>query len=409
MINLFVKHQCPQCGAPALLLETDRLFECGYCKVKSYLITKDHFRYRLPSSAPKNKKLVFFPYWRFKGMLFCATADNIKHKFIDVSHQAIESQYFPISVGLRSQALKIQFVSSETEGRFLKPTQSLEQVIQSFEGRFIKTLPKPILHQSHIGETISLLYSPVYVENRVYDAVINRPVSALLPDGFDIEQFSGGQPDWCIQFLSTLCPHCGWDLQGARDTWVLLCKNCNSTWYPAGQSMKQLKFGKYPCIENAGIYLPFWRIRADIKGVHLKSYTDLIKVANLPKVSQPGWENIEFRFWVPAFKILPKVFLRLSTHFTLAQPYQKLITELPENRHYPINLPVAEAVEILKINLASFLKPTKLLIDLLRDIKIDVKSFVLVYMPFEEKHHEFIQPDVQMAINKNILVLSNNL
>jgi hypothetical protein len=34
---------------------------------------------------------------------------------------------------------------------------------------------------------------------------------------------------------------------------------------------------------------------------------------------------------------------------------------------------------------------------------------VLVYVPFIEKHHEFIQPDLKFAINKNILALSKNL
>jgi hypothetical protein len=47
--------------------------------------------------------------------------------------------------------------------------------------------------------------------------------------------------------------------------------------------------------------------------------------------------------------------------------------------------------------------------DILHAITISVKSFVLVYVPFIEKHHEFIQPDLKFAINKNILALSKNL
>jgi hypothetical protein len=31
-----------------------------------------------------------------------------------------------------------------------------------------------------------------------------------------------------------------------------------------------------------------------------------------------------------------------------------------------------------------------------------------VYVPFIEKHHEFIQPDLQFAINKNTLKLSEH-
>jgi len=135
----------------------------------------------------------------------------------------------------------------------------------------------------------------------------------------------------------------------------------------------------------------------------------LIKVANIPKVVQPGWENIGFRFWAPAFKVRPKIFMQLSKNMTLAQLHNELIEELPEQRHHPITLPVTEAIESLKVNLASFIKPKNQLAEILHAIDITAKSFVLVYVPFLEKHHEFIQPDLQFAINKNILALSENL
>ena len=94
---------------------------------------------------------------------------------------------------------------------------------------------------------------------------------------------------------------------------------------------------------------------------------------------------------------------------TLSQPHNELAEELPEHHHHPITLPITEAIESLKVNLASFIKPKTKLADILHGISITVKSFVLVYVPFIEKHHEFIQPDLQFAINKNILSLSENL
>ena len=74
-----------------------------------------------------------------------------------------------------------------------------------------------------------------------------------------------------------------------------------------------------------------------------------------------------------------------------------------------VALPVTEAIESLKINLASFVKPKNQLAEILHAIGITAKRFALVYVPFVEKHHEFIQPDLQYAINKNILALSENL
>jgi hypothetical protein len=109
-INFLIEHQCPQCGAPAIMEETDRLFTCEFCRVKSYLVAKDVFRYLFSSQAPQSKNLLYFPYWRFKGMLFSCAGNGVAHKFVDVSHQAVLSPLFPVSLGLRSQALKLKFV-----------------------------------------------------------------------------------------------------------------------------------------------------------------------------------------------------------------------------------------------------------------------------------------------------------
>jgi hypothetical protein len=389
--------------------ETDRLFACEFCRVKSYLYAKDVFRYMLPSKAADSKDLVFFPYWRFKGMLFACAGNDIRHKFVDVSHRAVDSHLFPVSLGLRSQALKLKFITPETAGLFLEPTHTLEHIEQNFDMRFAKSLPKPVLHHAHIGETISLIYAPFYIENRIYDAVLNKPIAAALTKDFDIDQLPAESPNWRIHFISTLCPNCGWDLDGERDSLVLLCKNCTSAWYPVAKKLKKIKFGKQPAHDNNSIYLPFWRIRPEISGISLRSYADLINVANIPKVVQPGWENIDFRFWAPAFKVRPKIFMQLAKNMTLAQLHHELAEELPEHRHHPITLPVTEAIESLKVNLASFIKPKNQLAEILHAIDITAKSFVLVYVPFLEKHHELIQPDLQFAIHKNILALSDNL
>ena len=78
--RLLIDHQCPQCGAPATLEETERLFTCPFCRVKSYLVTRDYFRYMLPHAAPAGKSLVFLPYWRFKGSFFVSLPGGHKTK-----------------------------------------------------------------------------------------------------------------------------------------------------------------------------------------------------------------------------------------------------------------------------------------------------------------------------------------
>ena len=229
------------------------------------------FRYLLPHSPDVNKNIVYFPYWRFKGMLFFCGPSGILNRFVDVSHQAIDSPIFPVSVGVRSQAMKLRFATTDMEGKFLNPQQSFDKFLDTFQERFGKSLPKPIIHQSNIGETLSLIYSPFYLTDKLHDAILDRPVSPRLPDDFNIDNFVGEDPQWQIHFISTLCPNCGWDLEGERDALVLGCKNCNSVWYPVGKKLKRLKFAQFPGKGERKIFLPFWRIRADITGINLDS------------------------------------------------------------------------------------------------------------------------------------------
>ena len=342
-------------------------------------------------------------------MLFSCVENGIKHRFIDISHQAVESSYFPLSVGLRSQALKLNFVTPERKGYFLKPTQPFKGVMNIFKHRFSTSLPKPVFHQSHIGEALSLIYSPFYVEDKIYDAILNKPVTPVLPDDFDAKLLQGGRPGGPINFIPTLCPDCGWDLQGRRDALVLNCKNCNSVWRPAAKGFKKLKFAFMPAKEENIIYLPFWRIKADVTGITLNSYADLVRIANIPKAVQKEWEDMKFHFWAMAFKVRPQVFLRLARNMTLAQPQEKLVMELPDARLHPVTLPIEEAIESLTVNLAGFMKPQKDLFPILRDITIKPKSYLLVYIPFIEQYHELIHPKLNLTINKNQLELASNL
>lgn len=342
-------------------------------------------------------------------MLFFCGPHKVDERFVDVSQQALSTNSFPFSVGVRSQAMKINFVTPDSTGRFLKPNIDHQEIFGNFEKRFGRNLPRPILHQAHIGEALSLIYAPFFARDKLYDAVLDKPVSGIPIEDLNLADYAETDPRGHIRFLSTLCPHCGWDLDGERDALVLRCKNCQSTWYPVGKKLKQLKFAHIVGEDPDAVYLPFWRIRADISGIELKSYADLIKVANLPKTIREDWHNTVFRFWIPAFKVLPRIFLRLAGQVTVVQPQHELITRIPDGRIHPSNLPVAEAIESLKLILAGLIKPRKRVADKLAGIKVRAKSFALIFFPFEEAHHEYIQRDHHIALNKNALKLSNNL
>ena len=408
-IKLLIEHKCSQCGAPIVLQETERLITCEYCRVTSYLIAKNYFRYILPGSAPENEKLYYFPYWRFKGMLFSCAESGITHKFIDTSRQAIHSPIFPISVGLRSQALKLKFVLPETKGYFLKPALSFNNIINYFEQNLIKSHTDKLSYQSHIGETISLVYSPFYLNSKIYDAVLNQPLAARIPDDFLSDQPAEKPLDGHIQLIPSLCPDCGWDLQGEKDSLVLFCKHCNTAWKPSGKGFKKINYRFMPLEGDPIYYVPFYRVQADVSGVRLNSYADLVKLANIPKVVQDDWNNIGFYFWSPAFKIRPKTFINIARDITLSQPNKKLIHRVFNAAMHPVNLPVQEAVESLKMTAASFIRPKHKIMSLLNDMIIKPKKALLVYIGFQASPHSLIQPELHVAINKNQLALADNL
>ncbi len=376
----------------------------------SYLAERNYFRYMLPHNAPESQELVYFPYWRFKGMLFSCLSSGIQNRFLDASQQAVQSTLFPPSVGLRSQAMKLRFVSPETQGWFIKPTLPFRQVMETFLTRFNLKMPGPILHQSHIGESLSLLYAPFYVGKRIMDAVLNQPVSGELDETFELSRFSGGPADWRIRFIPTLCPNCGWDMQGRRDALVLHCTNCESMWQASKEGMSRINVAHLSNPEDKNIiYLPFWRIRAEVSGIDLSSYADLVKVANLPKVVQPGWDRIPCHFWNPAFKVRPRSFMRLTHHITLSQPRDHLVAKVPKGSMHPVNLPVSESVETLKLNIAGILRPKKAVEDRIAEIQVKPSRYLLAYLPFEIRHHDLVQTTFNIAVNRNQLALAGNL
>jgi predicted RNA-binding Zn-ribbon protein involved in translation (DUF1610 family) len=406
MTTFIIEHQCPQCGAPAELEETDRLFQCPYCRVVSYLTTPDFFRYTLPHKAPTGKEIFYLPYWRLKGMLFSCTPKGIENRFLDVSSQALHSAHFPRNIGFRGQTQKLRFATFEREGIFIKPDISFRSVVGIWSKQYSANLPKPIVHQDYIGETRSLIYAPFYMGRQVIDAILNRPVTGTLVQEIPDGSLQADTQRWPITFLATLCPQCGWDLSGGKDALALDCANCKTVWRAHNGRLEQLKAAHASDGSKKSVYLPFWRIKAHMGNLKLATYADLIKVANLPKVVQPGWDEIPFSFWCPAFKLPPQRFLGISTKLTLSLPMHRLADGPPAARLQSVNLPLQEALESLKLILADFMRPKDRMVEQLPSIAIKPRSALLIYLPFEDTPLELVHADLRLAVSKNLLLHS---
>lgn len=335
----------------------------------------------------------------------------MEHRFLDLSALALTepSEKLPFSLGLRSQTLSLKRVSAETEGRFVKPAGFKEALGQA-ENRITQVRGKSeAVFSEDIGETLSLIYSPFYIRDDVLaDAILNTPAAA----GTD---FSAKHLDFCrpekeTVFVSGLCPSCGWDLEGSADSLVLVCRNCHTLWKARNHRLDKIRFGCAPPNSQEDAMLPFWRIRASITGrTPLKSYADLVRTANLPKAVQPDMETRPLHFWAPAFKIRPQIFLRLCSQLLIGQPRDKLTKKISANPLMPVTLPASEAIQSIKITLATLLRPLRDHLPGLPDMIVRPDHVMLVFLPFEPGHQEYCHPGLNVAVNKNILTLSANL
>ena len=361
----------------------------------------DVFRYALPVHESVDNELIYVPYWRFKGMLFSCVPNDIKSRFIDLSHISLNATFFPMSLGLRSQALKLKFITSEIKGQFLLPTLSSKEAMDVFSSKFDKELPKPIFFQEYIGDTLSIIYSPVYMTDKLYDAVINQPITIKNSNEKDLENLPAENLDWKLDFLATLCPDCGWNLEGDKDASTLVCRNCETLWMPLKTGFKKLPYASQMDKDDRNVYLPFWKIQADVTGLNLSTFGDLVRAANLPKVIQAEWDKQNFLFWVMAFKVRPNVFLRTATAVTMAQPNARFEKKLPKHQTlFPVNLSVSEALACLKLIAANFIKPREAYFPKLEEIDIKPHRFSLVYLPFKQNQHEYLNSDYHISITK---------
>ena len=76
----------------------------------------------------------------------------------------------------------------------------------------------------------------------------------------DREKFSSiteNVPSWNLTFLATLCPRCGWNLEGEKDSVVLTCGNCQTAWEAQRGQFVPIRFSRGPG-PSAGYFIsPF--------------------------------------------------------------------------------------------------------------------------------------------------------
>ena len=399
--NWQIEEQCPQCGAPVSLGETDRILSCAFCRTHLYITTPDYFRYCIPPPAAAAEEILYVPYWRLRGLSYTFEPAGMTNRYVDTNTRAIALQEMPPSLGLRPQAMKLRFASPESKGVFLKPSRTLHDALPETDAATIGTH-----HGLFVGGMVSLIHTPMVIKNGMLcDAILQRPVAPWHPE--NISALPAKETIPATQFTPALCPQCNWDLKGEKDALVLSCANCNSSWICEGGAFRQI-----PCMvirsetdARSLLYLPFWRIKPRLQGLQAASFADFIRLANLPRAITPTMEEKPLFFWSPAFKLNPALFLRWFRQMTIFQPEDPMEETAPGTAtYYPVNLPLSEATEGILAVLGSTVTDKRMFYQNLPFIKITPDDFLLVYHPFVIDQREFRHEKMGLVIEKNALL-----
>ena len=142
-----------------------------------------------------------------------------------------------------------------------------------------------------------------------------------------------------------------------------------------------------------------------VKGITLKSYADLARLANLPKMIHSEWEGQDVYFWIPAFRIHSSSFLRLSKQMTLFQPAEMTKAVLPNAPLHPVTFSEESAAATLKIQLAYLLTKNKETFQKLHGITIGLVESTVVFIPFTSNACELVHPELGIGLSRQTLSL----
>jgi hypothetical protein len=406
-----IDYQCPQCGGPITLEETDRFFICGFCRVRLYITSRGPFQYCL---APKDKKdgLIYIPYWRFKGIVYTVRKAKIYHRILDTTRIAAPFNKLPFALGVRPQTQHLKFATGKMDGEFIQQSVPLSAILTNMENQIselgVDVASRDTFEKAYIGETVSIIYAPYRKTGDFLTDAIHTKYIHKLDQPLETPPISDKVDRWSPKFLPAMCPECGWDLSGERESCVFVCGNCAIAWASSLAGFKKVALGVSLQQGDNVTYIPFWRIRPKITGVEITSYADLVRFANLPRVIQPQWESTPLVLWAPAFKIHPSVFLRLGGMLTTSFSGDVNNENLKLGSVYPVTLPQEEAVESLKIIFASLMVSKRKNYARLPDIHITAQESELILLPFVSRGNELIYEKQNIAIQKVALAYGRN-
>jgi len=400
-----------------------------------------------------DSRLIFYPYWWVKGMVFKLvlgkktiasktggipdTWENVKElktHLLDHSFPANGNILLgPSSLGIRTATLRFRaFNRKEMEkwGAPLKRTITHEQAVAHAErlkgtALNVKDIEVTMEKVGLIGERYALLYFPIWafslsspggsselLVDGISHSVIRTPIkseapflSALANDSFGFEQGD-------LRFIPFRCPVCGWDFPYRPYNVVHLCTTCGRAWRENGGSYREVPYrvikGKDDPKDRTR-YLPFWTFTVALvtPQEQITTLAEFYHYFPLPRLVEREKRKKRIKFYIPAFRIkdIPAVD-KFSAMFTLNQPASDFASKdtLLSNYAGDVFLTLKEAKEMSEIVLFSLVpKNSRKAKSFVSQAKIHFSHEHLEWHPFCEKGIYFREQNTGFALQKGAL------
>ncbi len=404
MTRAEAKGSCPQCGGPVELDIGDPLLSCGFCRTRLYMIPPGGvFSYFLSPAKPvqQEQKMCFLPYWRFRGFKFRVHEEKPSDcSLVDVTIPAAdEFKDLPL-LGLAPQLGTVRLNPKRPAG--MNMLNSPEVAIKRADA-MIEALhrDRPVL-EGIMGENSSIILAPFEIMKEYGDGVSIRPLwgpeeifhldrrqTAVLKKFTNPTERNGH-----MRFLPLICPECGADLPAFPRARAMLCRFCNRIWGLGSSSIFPKRFAIVAdSIHRNTVFLPFWHFSLRMKGLDIDNRHGFFKRLFPYRHVPEAWKKEPVQIVIPAFKINPRLFFRLSTRMSSTRT--DFISNRPEvSRQIPevhvVNFGLEEAARSIRIVLLDLFRHRKRMRTRLLKSPLRVKASQLLLLPFRKERREYI-------------------
>lgn len=399
--------ECPQCGARAQLDVGSPLLVCPFCRTSLYICPNGPLAYYMePDRRPKDgaETMVHLPFWRFRGIRFRVRDNKMRGALLDATTPAVEGLPSGATLGIRPQVAPLTLLS---HGRKALPaTISDEHALQQAMTRVkMAEAERPDLER-FIGETQCLIHAPFFLrrdrrgENGMLEGAWKGAAQRYklsVQEFSRLERESRRSPaEVSMSFLTLVCPECAGALPAVDSAVALVCTGCLRGWRIAGPEYRPLDYRVLRTADPgpSGRFLPFWQMDMDLEGLPLANRAQMRR-ALIPYQEAPtSWADDPIRLLVPAFKLNPRVLIRLAGNISLA-PFDR-----PEEtgefyqgeQAESVRLPLTEAAQAVKLVLFSLFSRNRNLAPLVPGSSLRIRKARLVFLPFRNQGRDFVEP-----------------